>query len=195
MTRGRGFTLLEIMVALVVTGLAAALAYAAAQAGFDTADRMARVREGAESGAVARSMLGNALRHALPGVRGTGNVFELSVAAGAARSDAIRFQTRGIVEPFGATDPWEVILSPSDSGLRLEARPLVPGTGSPIVATVRDVHGIDVRVRSSDARRGWLEAWGDPERSPSAVSVQFIGRDGRAMGAPLVSRVGLEVMP
>jgi prepilin-type N-terminal cleavage/methylation domain-containing protein len=199
MSRRAGFTLVELVIALVVTGLVVSLAYGAAQAGFDTDERLARAREGAESEAVARSIIADAIRHALPGIRGGTRVFELTRAptADGGTSSALRFLTRGVVPPFGTSGAWVVGLEPTAGGLAVRARPASsgePGDAS-IDALLPNVRSIDVRVLSRDSREGWLTSWNDVERSPVAVAITLRDADGRSRGAPLVARIGLEGNP
>ena len=191
----RAFTLIEVTVALVVTGLVVSMAYAALQAGFDTSDRLTSVRAGAEREIVARSILSSALRHALPGTIGGERVFVLREnGQGAVPGDELVFRTRGVLEPLGATDVWEVALLNTTAGMRLTAR-AVDGSGSSFSAILPRVHAIDVRVRGRDPRDGWLETWLAADRSPVAVSIAFLGADGRALGAAMVARIGLEGNP
>ena len=195
--RRRGFTLVEVMVALVVTGLVVSLAYMAAQAGFDTDERLTRAHEGVESEAVARSLIADGIRHALPGIRGGPAVFEVSEVrtANGGVSAALRFLTRGIVSPFGVSGAWEVTLAPGRRGLEIHARATGDAEPGSIDADLPNVASLDVRVLSRDSREGWLHSWSDVERSPVAVSLTFLDRDGRSRGAPLVARVGLEGNP
>lgn len=188
----RAFTLIEVTVALVVTGLVVSLAYAALQAGLDTGDRLTTVREGAEREVVAQAILSRAIRHALPGTLGGDPVFVLREGLGA--SDELQFRTRGVVEPLGASAVWEVTLDATAGGVRLAGR-AVDGSGAQFSATLPWVRAIDVRVRGRDPRDGWLESWLALDRSPVAVSIAFLGADRRAVGAPLVARVGLEGNP
>jgi prepilin-type N-terminal cleavage/methylation domain-containing protein len=192
----RAFTLIEIMVALVVTGLVVSLAYAAAQAGFDTEGRLTRARDGAESEAVARALIGDALRHAVSGLRGGTPVFTISdVRDSSGTSDGLRFLTRGLVPPLGTSAPWEMTLWPGPEGLAVRARPVEGSESSGFSALLPNVKRLDVRVRSRDRRAGWLRAWTDIDVSPTAVSIAFLDAAGRPVGPPLVVRIGLEQSP
>lgn len=186
----RAFTLLEIMVAVVVTGLVVSMAYATVQAGFDTEDRLALSRELDEREAVARAVLSGALRHALSGTLGGEPVFVLRDGT----SDALVFRSRGVMEPLGATGTWEISLDATDHGLRLAGTPL-DGGGAPFVSVLPRVRGLDVRVRGRDARDGWLESWPVADRSPVAARLLLLDASGRAIGAPIVARIGLEGNP
>lgn len=183
----RAFTLLEVLVALVVTSLVVSLAYAALQAAFDTRDRLDLTREGEEREAVARALLSGALRHALSGTLGGEPVFVLQDGP----SDRLVFRTRGVAEPLGATEAWEIEVTATDDGLRLAGTPL-EDDGAAFVTTLPRVRALDVRVRGRDARDGWLEAWPFADRSPVAVRLAFLDARGRATSAPLVARIGLE---
>jgi hypothetical protein len=183
-------------VAIVVTGLVVALAYAAAQAGFDTEERTARVRAGSEGDAAGRAMIGDALRHALPGIIGGDTVFALEPRQVNDRTlVGLRFLTRGVTEPLGATGTWEMTVRPGTDGLRIDARPLDARDAAPVVGILPGVRAIDVRVRGRDARQGWLDEWPSPDRSPAAVAITFLDAEGRPTGAPLVARIGLEGRP
>ena len=187
----RGFTLIEIMVALVVTGLVVSLAYATLQAGFDTSERMTNAQLGDEREIVARTMLSNALRHAVPGTIGGEPVF---VLLDDARGDGLRFLTRGVSEPLGAGELWEVSLLPGSDGALFGAHQ-VGNPSRSFTTLLRRVNALSVRVRGRDFRDGWLETWNAPDRSPAAVSISFLHADGRVIGAPLMARVGLEGNP
>jgi prepilin-type N-terminal cleavage/methylation domain-containing protein len=193
----RGFTLVEVMVALVVTALVVSLAYTSAHAGFDTSDRVARARAGSESESIARALIVDGLRHALPGLRGGRPVFTLTRVRmpDGTPSDALRFLTRGTLQPFGTSEPWEMTIAPGRSGLRIHARATEGSDTTSIDAELPDIRAMRVQVLSRDSRDGWLDAWDDPERSPVAAAITFFDRSGKANSAPIVVRVGLEGNP
>jgi prepilin-type N-terminal cleavage/methylation domain-containing protein len=187
----RGFTLIEIMVALVVTGLVVSVAYATLQAGFDTSERLTNAQAGDERETVARAMLTNALRHAVPGTIGGAPVFVLRDEP---QGDGLRFLTRGVAEPLGASDVWEVSLLPGPQGTQFDAHQ-VENPSRSFTTLLRRVNSLSIRVRGRDFRDGWLETWNAPDRSPAVVSISFMNADGRVIGAPLMARVGLEGNP
>ena len=186
--RRRGFTLIEVMVALVVTGLVVSVAYATLQAGFDTSERLRNAQGGDEREIVARTMLSNALRHAVAGTIGGEPVF---VLLDDPASDGLRFQTRGISEPLGASEVWEVSLVAGAEGALFEGHQ-VGNPSRSFTTRLRRAHGLSIRVQGRDFRDGWLESWTAPDRSPAAVSISLINADGRVIGAALMARVGLE---
>ena len=185
------FTLVEVMVALVVTGLVVSIAYASVQAGLETSDRMAIARTGGERERVTRVLLSRAIRHAIPGAIGGQPVFILRDQPS---GDELTFRTRGVSEPLGATGAWEVALLPDQDGVRLTG--IAVGNPSATFSTLLPrVRRVDVRVLGRDVRDGWFEDWPFVDRSPVAVTIVFIDGNGRPIGTPLVSRVGLEGNP
>lgn len=190
MTR-KAFTLIEIMVALVVTGLVVSIAYASVQAGFETSDRLTAAQSGEEREIVARVMLSRAVRHAVPGALGGRPVF---VLRNGPLGDELAFRTRGVGEPNGASEIWDVELISDVNGVRFHGR--AAGDSSRAFSTVLPrVQRIDVRVRGRDFRDGWFEEWPFVDRSPVAVMIAFLDANNRAIGAPLIARVGLEGNP
>ena len=187
----RAFTLVEVMVALVVTGLVVSIAYASVQAGFETSDRLAAAHAGEERELVARAMLSRAIRHAVPGTLGGQPVF---VLRNQPLGDELVFRTRGVGEPNGASEVWEVGLIPDTAGIRFIGHAADDPNRS-FTALLPRIHRLDIRVRGRDFRDGWFEEWPFLDRSPVAVTIAFLDANGRAIGAPLVARVGLEGNP
>ncbi len=185
------FTLVEVMVALVVTGLVVSIAYASVQAGLETSDRMAVVRTGEERERVARALLSRAIRHAVPGAIGGQPVFVLRDQPS---GDELIFRTRGVSEPLGATGVWEVALLRNQAGMRLTGS-AVGDSSATFTTQLPRVRRVDIRVLGRDARDGWFEHWPFIDRSPVAVTIAFMDLNDRPIGPPLISRVGLEGNP
>ena len=187
----KAFTLIEVMVALVVTGLVVSIAYASVQAGFETSDRLRAAQSGAEREIVARAMLSRAIRHAVPGALGGQPVFVLHNTP---LGDELVFRTRGVGEPNGASDVWDVELISDANGVRFTGRSA--GDADLAFSTLLPrLQRIDVRVRGRDFRDGWFDEWPFVDRSPVAVMIAFLDSNNRAIGATLVARVGLEGNP
>ena len=185
------FTLVEVMVALVVTGLVVSIAYASVQAGLETSDRMTSARTGEERERVVRSLLSRAIRHAVPGAIGGQPVFTLRDQPS---GDELIFRTRGVSEPLGASGIWEVALLPDQDGMRLTGV-AVSDSGATFTTLLPRVRRVEIRVLGRDVRDGWFEDWPFVDRSPVAVTIAFLDLIGRPIGTPLVSRVGLEGNP
>ncbi len=199
--RRRAFTLIEVMVALVVTGLVVSLAYGAAQAGFETQARLDGHRDGEEREGAMRALLVDALRHEVEGVRGGDQVFALTdrVAPDGSGADSLRITTRGVVAPLGSSAAWSVSVWLAGDTLQLLALPL-PGAGTatgdagiPVSARLGGVRAFDVRALGRGPAAEWTTAWPEGDVSPDAVSLTLQ----HAEGAPtrLVVRRGLERAP
>lgn len=195
MPRTRGFTLLEIMLALTVTGLVAALAYGALQAGLDTGSRLTSHTAAAEATQVARAMIAQAVRHAVPGIRGGDDVFSLSDRVGTRGepADSLAFLSRGVVEPFGTGDAWRVVVWREGDSTRLEARREWATELPAIASTIRGDDAFDVTVLGrGDAADAWRSTWDEPDVTPDAIAFAW-GRG--SAGARSVVRIGLERAP
>lgn len=192
----RGFTLIEVMLALFVTALVVTMAYGAMQGGLDTGTRLTAVRAGIEERAGAREVLANALRHAVPGVTGGPPVFELTDSLGpdGLPHDRLRFLTRGVVPPLGAGDAWAVSVV-SDAHVVLDASTTAPREDGRLRGVFRGARGFDVRVLGAGHAARWMDRWDDPGLSPTAVSITFVGADGLPDGPPLVVRSTMETRP
>jgi general secretion pathway protein J len=187
MTRrsGRGFTLLEVMVALLVTSLVVLLAYATLSAATDTEARVARAHAVARHEAAARALLADALRHAVAEARRDGRTWALeSDDAGSTRR--FSFVTRGVQVPHGASGRWFVTLYASARDIRLSAVSL--DDASPTLET--SLPGVRFSVRCFDRAAGaWRDTWPDITRLPDAIDVTLSDSAGRAVGPPVVARL------
>lgn len=185
MTR-RGFTLLEVMVALVVSGTVVLLAYATLSGGMDVDARVTRLQAEEQAMTIVRAMVSDAVRHATldDGVGGVAGVRTERGADGRVR--AVRLATRGIATPHGATAPWTLQLRTDSAGLRLDATP-VQGPGAPLQVRVPVVRSLAIRFLAP-AEVTWRDAWEDSTRLPAAIELGFRTATGAAVGAPVVVR-------
>ena len=193
--RARGFTLLEILIALVITGLVVTLAYAAVQGGLDTRDRLERQREQREALVTVRAMIRDALRHALPGVPGGPEVFTLvnRVTPQGVATDSVTFLSRGVSAPYGTSAAWRVTISVDSTGLHFVA---IPGTtsGSDVVAAVvPGITGLDVQTVGRGMIAAWTSNWNEPSVAPQGAAFSFTDATGATQ--PLVARLFLERVP
>jgi hypothetical protein len=183
--------LIEVLVALVVSGLVVSLAYAALQGGLEARERLDRHRNGVESLAGMRTVLGNALRHALSGARGGPDVFSLADRSGpGGPADSLVFLTRGIVAPNGTSQAWRAIVTADSDGLRFFASPL-DGSGQPVVGVLPGVIALDVQVLARGSST-WTGDWPDRSIAPQAVALSLVQRGG---ALPLVVRLEQERSP
>ncbi len=177
MTRRRaGFTLLEMIVALIVTGLVALASYAALDAGLATRDRIGGALRERESTRLARTMLEDALRHAVE--RGDAGIpFAADDGAG---GDVLAFDTRGVTSPLGASALSHVELR----GATLSVTPLEE-RGAALRSPLAGVRGIRISTLGPDG-------WGSPDVAdhlPDAVRVEFVPLPGGTPLAPLVVKL------
>ncbi len=193
----RGFTLLEISVALVITALVVSLAYAASQAGIDTEGRLEVHRSKGESLTSVRALVGDALRHAVQGVRGGPPTFEI-VRRPSLEGDSIAFQTRGIVPPLGTSQVWTASLYVKNGVLTFQAWPTHGGeTVHNVVAKVHDIATMRVQTLGRAQGGTWSDQWDDPSVTPQAVRIELSSTAGTKSNdlEPLIGRIGLERMP
>lgn len=195
MTRWRrGFTLVEVLVSLVVSGLVVSLAYASLQGGLDTRERLQRHRQDAEAMLALRAMLLEALRHAVPGVAGGPETFMLADRTGpAGPADSLAFLTRGIVSPWGTSAAWRVSLSVDVGGLLFVAHPSGASGTAPVLARVPSVRGLDIRALGRGPLATWATTWPDAALGPQAVTVTITTADQAPMA--IVARMSLERAP
>jgi prepilin-type N-terminal cleavage/methylation domain-containing protein len=190
----RGFTLIEIMVALVISGLVASLAYATLQAGIDTSDRLTSRRATSDALASTHALVAAAVRHVVPGVAGGPVTFAVVRRTGATGHvlDSVTFLTRGIIEPYGTSSPWRSTLWISRDTLHFRAAPLTAGS-PPVEARVPGIVALSVRALGRGAFADWQEEWSDTGATPVAVALTYTPRAGA--GIAQVQRVGLERAP
>jgi prepilin-type N-terminal cleavage/methylation domain-containing protein len=194
--RRAGFTLIEVMVSIVVTGLVVSLAYAATQAGFDTESRLIQHRAGSEREVAVRALLTDALRHQVDGVRGGEAVFALvdRSAVDGSSADSLHLVTRGIVAPLGTSRVWSLSAWRTGDTLQVEAHAVgADASAPPLHARLGGVRAFDVEALGRGLASSWRGDWPDDDVSPDAVALTLA----HAEGAPtrIVVRRGLERAP
>src|SRR2546423_10339527 len=130
-TRASGFTLLEVMLAIVLTGLVVLLAYGAAQVSYDAQARL-RANIGALQEARAlRELLQDALRSARAPQRPGDPRFTL-------HAGRLSFVTAGGGPPLDPDYDWLLTIEPAADGLALSAPPAdrVPATPATIRVSI-----------------------------------------------------------
>lgn len=191
----RGFTLLEVLVALVVTGLVVTVAYASVQGGLEAKQRLTTHAATAEAAVTVRATLRDALRHALPGVPGGPPVFTLQhrLAPDGRPSDSLAFLTRGVLPPYGTSTAWQVSVSVNADGLHVAAFPEGATGAVPIHADVPGITSFEVQAIGRGTVAAWQAGWPDAGVAPQAVMLAM--SDGRSAAVPLVARLSLERVP
>lgn len=170
-----GFTLLEVMVAIVLTSIISLLVYGSARTGIDTGERLERFRAATSAQITVRNVLTDALRHPPEegGIAMNDLLFVLEdrTQPDGTPADAIAFSSKGRTYTLEATGQGVVLATP-------ERNIVLPA-----------VRGLDVRVMNHADDAAWLERWESPGRVPAAVAIQFVGADALA---PVVVRAALE---
>jgi prepilin-type N-terminal cleavage/methylation domain-containing protein len=181
MSLRRGFTLVEVMIALLISSIVVVLAYATLSAGLDTQDRVAAARAADAESAAMRAMIGDALRHAVAGDASD----PLGMHTNAAGS-SLHFITRGIDAPMGGRGRWQVSISTDTAGVSMRAVSR-DGQGAPLIVTARRGRTLAVRFLPM-ASMEWRDRWEDPSRLPEAVELHVRDAQGRDLMPPLVAR-------
>jgi prepilin-type N-terminal cleavage/methylation domain-containing protein len=163
--RETGFTLIEIMVALVITSLVALLAYGVAQVGYDARARISAHLRDIESARAVRTLLGDALRNLRTPDRADDPGFVLE-------NGTLSFVAAGGTPPLDPDYDWLIRAAPGLHGLELAATPI--GRADAVRVTFRspDITGWDVRVLDPNSAQ-WIQSWSTPRISPRAIAISF----------------------
>lgn len=187
-----GLTLLELLVAIVISGMVALLAYSAIGSGLDTLSRVDAHRRESQSLALFRPLIADAMRHIADAGVNAPSVFQITRSSAGSSGKGLVFLTRGIESPLGSSGLWKLTLSPSLSGLRIEAVPLEDVTQSPLVSLVPGVREMRVRVLPTRQDQLWVTNWESPRQHPYAVKIELLDSAGKMMDAPLVIATSFE---
>jgi len=183
----RGFTLLELVVAIVLTGVVALLVYGAARAAVDTESRLAERRRAVQSDVAWQALLVDALRNVRSPQdhdRATLAVEPGSDASGRPR-DRLTFITAGGTAPLTGDADWLVTVESTGGGLMMLAAPLAIDAPARGIAGKRGVTGFRVRAHSGVPGSDWAEGWSNRRALPAALELSFSTDSGPA-GPPIV---------
>jgi prepilin-type N-terminal cleavage/methylation domain-containing protein len=183
--RRTGFTLVELMLALTLTAIAAAVAGTTMVAARRTGERVdAHI---AVSGADVRlrGMLMEMLRHAPAGERASEPLLQIQRNA---EGTVLEFLTTGVHAPYGAGAVWRATLWEDSTGLRLQAVPVRDDVISPAIAMhVPKGAALDIEVLEptrGGERAAWRADWPVAQTRPAAVRLTW--RQDGTPGEPLV---------
>src|SRR2546422_308133 len=180
MSRPSGFTLLEVMLAIVLTGLVVLLAYGAAQVSYDAQARL-RANIGALQEARAlRELLQDALRGARAPQRPGDARFTL-------HAGRLSFVTAGGGPPFDPDYDWLVTIGPGEGGLEFSATPVGRAPATVVTFRVPSVTRWDVRALAP-SQSLWLEEWPQTTLLPRAVAITM-WHGSTQLGLPLQARL------
>ena len=146
---------------------------------------------------IVRDLLTNALRHPVEGggLAMNDTLFAIGDAAtvDGVPTNTLRFLSRGVVAPLGATSTWMVTIEPVNEGVRIAAIP-ARADEQPIVAMLTDVRALRVRTLDRSADTEWLNRWDVIGRVPAAVALDFLDERGAPAGPALVVHGALEAV-
>lgn len=171
----RGFTLLELLLALVLTAVAVTLAASALRAATQLRERTAQHQQQGEQRARWASLLTDMLRHAPPA-----DAVEEPLLRVVDRADgtaALIFLSQGVRPPFGTGAPWRVTVQQRPDGVALEAIPLGRSPdGSSLRAVAPGVRAFSVQLLEPATARDparWRRDWPLSASRPTAVALQL----------------------
>ena len=170
----RGFTLLEVMVAITVTGLSLTAAGMALSAARGTAARIQTHEARTAADSRVRALLTDMLRHAPQAEQVDEPLLVVDRAGG---SPVLRFLSTGVREPYGTGGAWVVEVALQDSVLMVRATPTGRDRGAaPLTATLMPVRQFDVRVleygTALDAST-WRTDWPVAQDRPRAIELSW----------------------
>ena len=170
----RGFTLLEVIVAMTVTGLALTTAGMALSAARNTAARIQVHQARTETDSRVRALLTDMLRHAPLAEQVDQPLLMIDRSADV---PVLRFLSTGVREPYGTGGPWMVEVTVQDAALVVRATPLSGDLGaSPLMATFAPVSGFDVKVlehATALASPVWRADWPIAQDRPRVIELSW----------------------
>lgn len=172
--RRGGFTLLEVIVAITVTGLSLTTAGMALAAARNTAARIQTHETRTEADSRVRALLTDMLRHAPLAEQVDAPLLVVDRVDG---SPTLRFLTTGVREPYGTGAVWQVEVALRDSTLVVRATPTGRDSGaSPLVATLSPITRLDVRVLEHGTAMSspeWRADWPLAQDRPRAIELMW----------------------
>ncbi len=189
-----GFTLLELMVAIVLAGVVALLVYGAAGAAVDAQARLEQRRLALRSARAWHAIVEDALRNARPAPtrQDTAFVIEDRVDAAGHPADRLSFVTAGSLPPLTDDADWRVVLHSSGGALYLTAAPVGVVDAPPrTVSAPAGISGVDVRVLSVTREPEWIDEWRFPRIVPRAIQLTYWTDEGPLAPVRLTLPLGL----
>lgn len=173
-SRRRGFTLMEVMTAITVTALVAALAAAALRAGIDVRERVQQHRVTIDAEARATRWIANMLRHPPAASAVSEPIFSITRAADG--REVTTFLSQGVNALAGTGPIWRVTLRVLNDGLHIHAETVGSNDASVPMESVLP-HITQLTVEALDAS-AWRNDWPVLRTMPTAVRLTLGVRDG-----------------
>jgi general secretion pathway protein J len=174
----RGFTLLELLLAITLTAIAAGAAGTALSAARTASARVATHRAQGEAASRFRAMLTDLLHHA-PAAEAVSE--PLLVIGRDAVGTTLQFLSQGVRPPFGTGPVWRVRVSRDGDRLLLRADPLGADRSEPsVMMALTDMASFEVlaleRANGLEGAR-WRPDWPLAQRRPAALALSWTRRD------------------
>jgi len=169
-----GFTLFEVIVALMLTSLIAMLAYASAQVSFDARTLLVTDLRDLQGSRAARQILSDALRNAEPPQRPEDPGFEL-------RGNRMTFVAAGGAPPLDPDYDWFIAIGPADDRVIFTAKPLGRAPATEVSFALPGVTRWEVLVPGQNE---WVHEWPNGTVMPRAVEIR-LWNDSVLVGSPL----------
>jgi prepilin-type N-terminal cleavage/methylation domain-containing protein len=158
-----GFTLLEMLIAVVLTSLVALVAYSALAVSVDARQRLGHAMDTEQRSRVTRELLIDLLRNTRTPQRPSDTTFVLS-------GDTLTFVAAGGGPPLDADCDWRVTIAPDRGGLRFVATPVGRAPAAQIAFRLPGVTRMDVLVLAP-TDSSWLDTWPAAMVNPRAVVI------------------------
>jgi prepilin-type N-terminal cleavage/methylation domain-containing protein len=158
-----GFTLLEILVAVVLTSFIALIAYGALHVSLGARDRLGAALAVQQRARVTRELLVDVLRNTRTPQRQGDTTFTLA-------GDTLTFIAAGGGPPLDADCDWRVTITPGAGGLMFNATPVGRSPAAVVAFRLPGVTRMDARVLAPTGDK-WLETWSASLVTPRAVAI------------------------
>jgi prepilin-type N-terminal cleavage/methylation domain-containing protein len=187
-----GFTLIEVLVAIVLTSVVSLLVYGAAQAARDTKARVEAERSSLQRALAMRLLLADALAGAQTTLRALDTVFLLDnrIDNRGIPQDRLTFVASGDFPPLSPGVDWTVTLEATSTGLLLSGRPRGLRARARRLALLPGVRGLEIRTKQTGKDVSWSSDWKYPTALPMAVQLTYWAESG-PVGVPLTVRLAL----
>jgi len=174
-TTRRGFTLLELLLAILLTAVSVTLAASALRTATIAKERTTAHRTTLERESRFRSVLTDMLRHAPAAELVDEPLMQLETRAPG--DTRLVFLSNGVRAPFGTGPTWRVSVSTTDSGLTLDAEAIGASRDQTrLHSVVPSVTTLDVQVleRPTTTSRGaWRNDWPLAQARPAVIALRF----------------------
>jgi prepilin-type N-terminal cleavage/methylation domain-containing protein len=176
MSRARGFTLVEVTLGLVLTGVVALLCYGAIAAAADSHERLAADRSDRLAEAAWRSLVVDAVRSARTPLEYDAPtlVVQDGPTSGGVPADRLALVTSSGMPPLSPGADWRILFAVEPDGVVALASPLGPWRDARVIPGPAGITGIAVDVLTDD---GWTTGWDSDLELPRALRITFWGED------------------